>query len=863
MTSENPGEPAYVARVRPALEKGWAVHAVKPLSKNPLFVAGLQEHAAKDATRDMGQVLSIANVAPDANYGVPSWPQNPLLVVDVDPKNGGDERFLEISADLPPSCWDTFRVRTPSGGMHFYFRVEEDLGIVGGAQTIGGGIDIIYGGLWVVGPGSVRDIDGRRIPYAFAEGLDWNAQVKPLPPELLALFKASKPRSDSPLRSKEKIKAGQRYAAVVKLAGQLTHLGWTRDAVMDAVYAQAVATFETKPDEPPIQSEAARAKIRTEAGRVWRTYHDKATRFAGDVPPDRAAMQTDVLLNAGRNDTGAALRLHALHGEDFRYVIGWGWVTWDGTRWRRDDRGAMVEWMKDTAKRTLEVAARVSVDKQRQDLQKFAERYFGIVAIKHAIEAAASMEDVVVQPDIFDADPDLLNAPNGTIHLPTGDLRPHRRDDHLMHCIPIPYEPDAKCPKWDWFANQLARNRPELVNYAQRFGGYTLTGHTREECLLFMYGNGQNGKTTFIELLGYVLGDLVGDIDAEAINAGPRARPELVFAKMEGKRMGTCQELSEGRPLDEGFLKKVIGGTKAHARDLYEKVVGARDVAVTFKLILDANYKPTVRGNDKGIWRRIKMFPCQTDVKDEDRISDLKDQLKREAPGILAWFVRGSIAWYKGGLQEPAIVKAATQEYRDENDTLGRFIKECMVVDETKTLKISANQLRMAYNRWALANGEKEVSAKMLATRMQQQRAGFFESHKNGDGYMEWLGLAEKGAEVAAQSRLAEPPPPAFKEAFQQAVAHGADVEAVVGIVRQLHAMTKGPVDEATIIFEAQGDARPIPRDAVLRALAELVRRGTLFHPAGPTSYAPMNSSNSDARRARLAAGPPRPAGRQ
>jgi putative DNA primase/helicase len=769
----------FVARVAPALAKGWAVHAVKPLSKNPLFVAGLQEHAGKDATKAMGQILALASEAPDANYGIPSWPQNHLLVVDVDPKNGGDTRFLELGRQLPGDCWDTFRVITPSGGMHFYFSVDRDLGITGGAQTLGGGIDVIYGGLWVVGPGSVRDVDGRRVAYEFAKGVGWDTPVKPLPAELLSLFKAQKSNPVAAVLASAKIPAGARYDAVVKMAGQLTSLGWTEAAVMSAVYDQAVATFETKVDEPAITSASSKALIQKEASRVWRKYHDRSTRHAGDVAPNKAAAQTDVLVNASRTDTGAALRLHALHGENFRYVTGWGWMVWDGTRWRRDDRGRMVEWMKDTAKRTLEVAARLSVDKQRQELQKFGERYLGIVAIRHAIDAAASMEDVIMEPDAFDAKPDLLNAPNCTIHLPTGNPQEHRREDYLTHCIPIEYHADAEAKLWSWFVGELARKRPRLVNYLQRCGGYTLTGHTREEILLFLWGNGQNGKTTFIDVLGHIVGDLVGDVDAEALNGGPRARPELVFAKMEGRRMGTCQELSEGRPLDEGFIKKIIGGTRAHARDLYEKVRGSRDVSVTFKLWLDANYRPTIKGNDKGIWRRIKMVPCQTDVPDDKRINDLKEKLKGEAKGILAWLVRGAVAYNlpnpksmveqadptAGGLQEPPEVTAATKQYRDENDLLGRFIGECMTVDETKTgtcsakcpcMRIGANDLRIAYNHWAATNGEKEISAKMLASRMQQQRAGFFgESVKTGaGGTMEWHGLAHKVEVVTPQARL-------------------------------------------------------------------------------------------------------------
>jgi hypothetical protein len=141
---------AYVAR-------GVPVFPVLPNAKSPLSA-----HGFKDATTDAQQVRAWWGASPLANIGMPTGTTSGIFVVDVDPRNGGDVEWAMLVAQNGEPV--TRRVRTPSGGIHLYFRCP-----AAGIKTrahIRPGIDVRGDGGYVVVPPSV--VDGN--PYATARG---------------------------------------------------------------------------------------------------------------------------------------------------------------------------------------------------------------------------------------------------------------------------------------------------------------------------------------------------------------------------------------------------------------------------------------------------------------------------------------------------------------------------------------------------------------------------------------------------------------------------------------------------------------------------------------------------------------------
>jgi len=102
----------------------------------------------------------------------------------------------------------------------------------------------------------------------------------------------------------------------------------------------------------------------------------------------------------------------------------------------------------------------------------------------------------------------------------------------------------------------------------------------------------------------------------------------------------------------------------------------------THKLLLMTNYKPHADARDQAFWSRACLlefgmrFVARPKAPNE-RWADpaLKEKLRQERSGILAWLVRGCLAFQELGLAIPASISLATEKYRDEEDRILHFLK--------------------------------------------------------------------------------------------------------------------------------------------------------------------------------------------
>ena len=242
------------------------------------------------------------------------------------------------------------------------------------------------------------------------------------------------------------------------------------------------------------------------------------------------------------DDIGNAERFVAQHGDNVRYNhTARHWLLWTGTHWRCDDAGAVRELAKQTARRIYAEAAQSAnsgQDARAAVLSRWAGASAGERRLGAMVNMAATDPAVAVTAAQLNRGDLLLNVQNGTINLATGELRPHDQADLLTYALPVAYDPAATCPTWDRF---LARVAPGLAVYLARAVGYTLSGTAVEQCLLFLYGRGANGKTTFIETIAALMGDLAHKARAAALMAEaaavrrtlPMIAPEFRAAQSE------------------------------------------------------------------------------------------------------------------------------------------------------------------------------------------------------------------------------------------------------------------------------------------------------------------------------------------
>ncbi len=413
-------------------------------------------------------------------------------------------------------------------------------------------------------------------------------------------------------------------------------------------------------------------------------------------------------------DLGNAKRFVKRCGNDVHYCHHTKkWYVWTGRRWAVDDKGTIYKKAKRVVQSILTEAANIEDAEVRKAYVQHERASEADSRIKAMVSLAQSEGNIPVRLKDFDSNPNLFNLVNGTLDLSTGKLRPHRRSDMLTKISPVAYDPEAKCPNWLRFLDDITAGNKALQAYLQRCVGYSLTGETGEHALFMLWGKGANGKSTFLEVIRFVLGDYAQTADFASFMASKQQTVRNDIARLNGARLVTATESESGKRMSESVVKQLTGGDTVSARFLYSEHF---EFVPQFKLWLATNHKPKIVGADDGIWRRIRLIPFTVQIPKERQDRDLAKKLKAEAAGILNWVLDGLRQWLEIGLAEPDTVTAATSEYRADQDVLQHFIDARCTTGAEKRAKGSV--LYAAYKMWAEASGEFIMSERDFANAM-------------------------------------------------------------------------------------------------------------------------------------------------
>lgn len=404
------------------------------------------------------------------------------------------------------------------------------------------------------------------------------------------------------------------------------------------------------------------------------------------------------------DDTGNAHRFVDGNLGDIRYNhIDKVWMCWDGRRWAEDQTG---EIKRKADKMLLQMEKELADDPYRKDIADFRRHLTRSRSSRSKnafIEEAKHLEGVPILPAQLDKYPSAFNVLNGVISLKTGVCKPHSREYMISKLADVSYDEGADCPTWKRFLRDITDGDEELILYMQRMMGYCLTALTSEQCVFFLYGNGSNGKSTFVDTISAIMGDYAMACQPETVMMRDKtntARADI--ARLRNARLVTTYEPNEGARLDEGIVKQLTGGDKVTARFLYGKDFEFRP---EFKILMATNYKPNIKGMDQGIWRRIRLIPFTVEITPDRQDKQLPQKLRKEYPGILNWAIAGAVAWYKEGMPPCKAVEGAVQEYRSEMDRVQQFVDDCLVKSDTAS--IQASTLYQCYKGWCQEQGDR------------------------------------------------------------------------------------------------------------------------------------------------------------
>ncbi len=375
-------------------------------------------------------------------------------------------------------------------------------------------------------------------------------------------------------------------------------------------------------------------------------------------------------------DVGNASRFIEQADGTVRYVHGWGrWIVYRAGVWVLDPNGAMVvEAAKAVAEALMALVPQCSRD-ERERVFRAALRAESKGALSAMVELARGIPGVIVDHEDLDADPSILNVVNGTVDLRTGELRPHNPDDLCTQQCPVDYDPDAAAPVWDAC---LATWQPDLEirDYLQREAGAGATGYSTETCSIH-HGGGGNGKSKYFGALQSALGPYSIEPHKSLLVTSRHEQHATVLASLFRCRLAVASETEATDRLDDAQVKNLTGGDRLRARRMRED---EWSFAPSHTLCMFSNYRPKVRGQDEGVWRRVRLIPWDVTIPEDQRDEHLTEKLMAELPGILRWIVQGAQKYLGEGLGAPDKVKVATAGYRANEDTVARFIAAAGIV---------------------------------------------------------------------------------------------------------------------------------------------------------------------------------------
>ena len=498
----------------------------------------------------------------------------------------------------------------------------------------------------------------------------------------------AEPVNGTVFHAPETIPDGERNVTLYKVARSLKAKGLSRAAIGAALRAENQEKCASPLDAVELEQIFESA---------WKQpdrpdFVGRNCRHAIGTPPGESDVKTQS--NFALTDLGNAEYFAHRYGSHVRFDHRRRrWLHWNAHRWIPDADARIVRLAKAAIRRRLTDAAHCVDQEARNRLAKWALTSESRARLDALVGLAQAERPIADPGDRWDNNPWLLGVPNGVIDLQTGTLGEGHPDDRITMNTAVPFEPEAACPRWEQFVLEITAGNTELAAYLQHSLGYSLTGRTTEQCLWLFYGMGANGKGTLLNTFMWILGDYAYNMPFSTIELHQRPSIPNDVAALVGRRFVVASETNDGTRLNESRIKALTGCDPLTARFLHGEFFTFEPIA---KYWLAVNHKPVVRDDSHGFWRRIRLIPLTQQFALNP---SLADELRAEGPGILAWAVRGCLAWQEQGLNPPSSVFSATAEYEQESDPLSAFLDEaCDLSDDAQ---IKAEEFYLHYINWA------------------------------------------------------------------------------------------------------------------------------------------------------------------
>ena len=406
----------------------------------------------------------------------------------------------------------------------------------------------------------------------------------------------------------------------------------------------------------------------------------------------------------GLNDTGNAHRFADKFSNDIHYnVDNEMWMLWNGKYWQTDVKGKIRDYVDELAKDMTQDLRNEEDEIRRKIISQNINHIQNNGGKKSLLEECQHIGNIPVLNSDFDNDKYLVCAGNMVYDLYNQRALPFDKKYMMSQSWSCDIDLDNEPVKWLKFLDDIFEGDQEMINYNRKVWAYCSSGSTREQQMWIYYGDGNNGKSLALEILNELWGSY-----------SITSRPELLvdtkngntsseeIARLKGKRSTILEEIKDGDRMNESLVKQLTSGLgKMTGRFLYGNTF---EFTLIAKILQASNYKPKVKGIDKGIWRRLNLVPLYRDFTNILN-KDLREELLEELPQIAGWLCKGFKIYLEEGLdKKPQKIINETKEYKEESDIVQTWINENCEVEKGAWTK--ATELFNDFTLWCKRNQE-------------------------------------------------------------------------------------------------------------------------------------------------------------
>ncbi len=653
-------------------------------------------NGVKDASGDEADIRRWFSNGIAFNIGIATGSASGLVVLDIDPKNGGDESIKQFT--IPP----TLEVVTGSGGKHFYFALPENTEIRNSQGKLAAGIDVRGENGYVVAPPSIH-ASGNEYRWA----VDPRA-VRPVPwPKELRIENAKLRNEDLPATKQddEIIPEGQRNGKLTSIAGAIRRQGCDQEAIF-----AALININQRQCRPPLA-------------------YEELKKIAASIVQYQPQAEEGIVLDDDHHVT-VAKAFEAASPAKHRHQTE-TWIVVQDKKYQLLDERELKKQLR-TYANECKYRKRVRVEGgftiQNERLKVTPQLINGIM------EALSALEGVWLSPEIHSPmwigsikdrpDPEqIIPVQNCLLDISGNEPKTLDLTEEFFafNYLPIVYDPKADCPKWIAFLGQIFQTKrlssektewnseagdfvevPETVpdelsiSILQEFMGLLLTQITRFQKILGIVGPKRSGKGTIGRIIRVMVGKdnvasptLIGLTNEHGLQGLYHKTVALVSdASISGGNADTVRAVER--------LKSISGEDSQQINPKCKAYIEVDRLKVRF-IIMSNELQKLTDPTGALAGRFIYLITTQSFFGKED--VRLEEKLLAEIPGIFNWAIDGLVRLLKRGhfLESEAGLDAKAMA-EELGSPVIEFVREWCEVGPNR--QIRRQELYNAYKRW-------------------------------------------------------------------------------------------------------------------------------------------------------------------